>query len=173
MERSCFKSCFCSKAAFTLIELLVVVLIIGILAAVAVPQYQKAVGKSRIAEVRTVVPTLLQAARLYYLETGNHPMSETELSIDHPQSNNWDYFLDECVSMNGKLGCYIEVYGKNFLSGITITFTEREYYEAEGEDRPSTWHCCDWNREELNCSGTGCRNLGFSTYDEDSDWWFE
>ncbi len=55
---------------FTLIELLVVVLIIGILAAVALPQYNKAVEKSRYAEAVQTVANLEKSIDLWILENG-------------------------------------------------------------------------------------------------------
>ncbi len=55
------------KKGFTLIELLVVVLIIGILSAVAMPQYTKAVKKSRMAGVVSKLRTVLQAGEAYML----------------------------------------------------------------------------------------------------------
>ena len=79
-----------SNRAFTLIELLVVVLIIGILAAVAVPQYQKAVGKARLAELKSIVPTYLNAIHLAYLETGKRNPQDNTLSIDLPTSKSWN-----------------------------------------------------------------------------------
>ena len=56
--------------AFTLIELLVVVLIIGILAAVAVPQYQKAVEKSRAMEAISIISSVAKAIDVWILENG-------------------------------------------------------------------------------------------------------
>ena len=73
-----------NKQAFTLIELLVVVLIIGILAAVALPQYQKAVEKSRAAQAITLLKSVFQAAKAYELANGNWPVSFEELSVDIP-----------------------------------------------------------------------------------------
>ena len=74
--------------AFTLIELLVVVLIIGILAAIALPQYEKAVEKSRFTQYQTMGSGLVQAAKLAYMENGNWPTSFDDLAVQLPADMN-------------------------------------------------------------------------------------
>ena len=77
---------------FTLIELLVVVLIIGILAAVALPQYQKAVDKSKYATMISYVKALENAQDVYYLENGQYADDWNLLNIDFPQGTEVDKY---------------------------------------------------------------------------------
>ena len=73
-----------NKKAFTLIELLVVVLIIGILAAIALPQYQKAVVKSRVSTILPVLRSIKDAEEVYYMANGGYTEDVSELGITLP-----------------------------------------------------------------------------------------
>ena len=69
---------------FTLIELLVVVLIIGILAAVALPQYNKAVYKAHMKEAEVIMDSIYKGALLYRLETGDSPRQFDDMTLGLP-----------------------------------------------------------------------------------------
>ena len=69
---------------FTLIELLVVVLIIGVLAAIALPQYKKAVERARMTEAIIMVKKIAEAQQRYYMVHGAFTRDINELDIDIP-----------------------------------------------------------------------------------------
>ena len=82
---------------FTLTELLVVVLIIGILAAVAMPQYERAVEKSRAAAALPLLDGIYQAQEAYYLANGTYTRDLEDLDMSLPWTGS------DCPSFNSSL----------------------------------------------------------------------
>lgn len=96
---------------FTLIELLVVVLIIGILAAVALPQYQWAVEKARAAEALAVLKTLQEAQEIYYMANGTYASNLEDLDVSVPSSKHFNYvFGPNSVGAEHKTKPYLLAY---------------------------------------------------------------
>ena len=80
---------------FTLIEILVVVLIVGILAAIALPQYQRAVEKARAVEAKELLDTVYKAEQMFFLTNGSYASSFSDLDVDIPwaETSTWgDWF---------------------------------------------------------------------------------
>ena len=103
---------------FTLIELLVVVLIIGILSAVALPQYQKAVEKSRATQAFALARTLAAAQEAYHIENGAYATTFDELPVDIPWSGAVRWVAGNPAKSNEDWS--VQIYHQMLGQGISI-----------------------------------------------------
>ncbi len=154
-------------AAFTLIELLVVVLIIGILAAIALPQYRMAVAKTRYSELMIFANNIAKAQELYYLANGKYAEKFEDLDIS-----------SEIIRPGGELGftetrgnCYLYVnnedtttrYYKNRVncrSDVTRSGTVNLHQiYLQHSDFPGQHACIGYNTDLNSMANKLCKNL--------------
>ena len=106
---------------FTLIELLVVVLIIGILAAMAMPQYFKAVERSRMTEAVTLMDSVVKAQRRKFMQTNDYAYDFRGLDVS-PKGAGWGPYFTKGDPRTGRggNGFKIEMLLFNFTDSFLI-----------------------------------------------------
>lgn len=150
-------------SGFTLIELLVVVLIIGILSAVALPQYKRAVTNARAAEAVTVGRSLVNAIKEAQLANPG-PVTWDMLSVQKPDSKDWTYeFWGGPVVSASYKGATTKVQALRVLRVFTQAGLKeaKEYMEGKSLSIPANGYDCS----QFSPNGTnGSYSIGTSTY---------
>lgn len=142
-----------NKKGFTLIELLVVVLIIGILAGIAVPQYRNAVRKARVAEAQIILKDVIDAEDRWILQYENFEWNSWEnLDIEVPnESQYWSFEQEECIAN----GCGVYAIPK-WEEGYQIEYWSNGYDNIEGSVLTGKFLCAAYNEEGIK----KCSNIG-------------
>ncbi len=152
---------------FTLIELLVVVLIIGVLTAIAIPQYQKAVLKSRFSSLMPLAKSVANAQEAYYLANGRYATNVNALDIDVP--NDPKIGVNISQDTDGSYA-YVLAYNDDINANYIVyqahsdNFPYNIHCEADKNDSSAQWLCDKGLNGEYLTSGKSLSGGNWETY---------
>ena len=162
-----------NKKGFTLLELLVVVLIIGILAGIALPQYRKAVYKARATEAMILLKALSDAQETFYLANGEYTNDIGELDIQIPTelisedttgnfTDTYSYSCKEQRTCSARVNnANMPFFEFNLIHGSVSGIAGKKYCHVFGY--PTT---------KNDIAKSICQNMGVLDTDSSSSEWF-
>ena len=145
-----------NQKGFTLIELLVVVLIIGILAAMALPQYFKAVERSRMTEAVTLLTNVAQAQQRKYLQINKYTEQYTGLDVAPKGASADTYYTKGAPTTgNGGNGFAVVLHG-TASSGNNVGYVEATRFAKDSAGTATTLQYNYKLKRYYSNTGTEC-----------------
>ena len=137
-----------SRRGFTLIELMIVVAIIGILAAIAVPNFMKFQSRARQSEAKANLKALFEVTKAYWAESDSYTCGLCGWSIE--KRHVYNYFADTGTAQvtTGTAGCAAGTVGvtagqNNASSGVNGGFTATAAGNIDGDATCDGWYVND------------------------------